>query len=224
MTKDNEGVEPEVEIDGQLPLIDLEETESDETESDEVEVEDEPVESKKAEKAAKPKKAPKPKVQKESVSGPPVLVTAGLGVLVIALAVAVFFVRGTAANAVDEDAVDKAVRTAASAAQHISSWDYKTLDTDVKQVLGESTGEFRAAYEKSATKLLASAPSQEAVVVGTVSKVGVESTKEGEVKVLVFLNQATTKKAADPSIAQHRLRLTMVEKNGEWLVAKLEML
>jgi len=204
----------------------LEGGENSEAEIDEVSGEKKARRPKKADRAEKSgsgkrKKSLKPpKVR----TGAPLWSVIVMAVVVVALAVGTFVLRGGSGETLSKDEVDKAVRTAAATAQHISSWDYRTIESDTKQVLGEATGDFREAYEKSAAKLLADAPAQQAVTVGLTSKAGVDSVSKGQVKVLVFLNQQTTKKDADAHIEQHRLRLTMVQKDGEWLVSKLDIL
>ena len=239
------------EIDGQLSLIGDEETTAESEKADESaasedsedsealedaeESETEADEVSGSKKDRKPRKAGLAKKggpggRKKSLKPPKVRTGAPLwsvivmAVVVVALAAGTFVLRGGSGERLSKDEVDKAVRTAAATAQHISSWDYRTIESDTKQVLGESTGDFREAYEKSAAKLLADAPAQQAVTVGLTSKAGVESVSKGQVKVLVFLNQQTTKKDADAHIEQHRLRLTMVQKDGEWLVSKLDIL
>ncbi|GAB3277417.1 hypothetical protein GCM10027589_03230 [Actinocorallia lasiicapitis] len=156
--------------------------------------------------------------------GPPLWVMITLGLVAAALLGGAFFLRAETDGKYSEKELDSASRAAVNAAQDISSWDYRTIESDTKNVLKETTGDFRAAYEKSAAKLLAQAPEQEAVVLGTASKAGVESADENGVRVLVFLNQSTNRKGAEPSTDLHRLRLTMVESGGSWLVSKLEVL
>lgn len=181
-----------------------------------------------AKAAGKRKKAAKPAQKPARASagpGVPGWVLGVLGALVVALAVSTAWLWTDTKGTLTEDEINKAVRTAAASAQHISSWDYRTIEQDIDQVLGETTGDFHQAYEASAAKLLQTAPEQEAVTVGLTSKAGVESVKgDGSVTVLVFLNQQTTSKDAEAHIEQHRLRLTMVEKDGDWLVSKLEVL
>ncbi|MEO3785855.1 hypothetical protein ABGB12_21210 [Actinocorallia sp. B10E7] len=201
-----------------------------------------------ADEAAEPKKSGKPKAEATKAgksgsvglkkargsgkslkpakvrTGAPLWSVVVMAVLVVGLAVGTFLLRAGSGETLSRDEVDKALRTAAATAQHISSWDYRTIESDTKQVLGETTGDFREAYEKSAAKLLESAPEQQAVTVGLTSKAGVVSVSKGQVKVLVFLNQQTVKKDAEAHIEQHRLQLTMVQKDGEWLVSKLDIL
>ncbi|MCD0450268.1 hypothetical protein LO762_13850 [Actinocorallia sp. API 0066] len=190
--------------------------------ADAAESEAEVIESPKAKKAVRSAKRP---VKAGSDGGVPGWVLVVLGALVVALGVSTGLLWSNTRGTLSQDQIDKAVRTAASTAQHISSWDYRTIKQDVAVVLDETTGDFHKAYEASAEKLLQTAPEQQAVTVGLTSKAGVEAVRDdGSVTVLVFLNQQTTSKDADPHIEQHRLRLTMVEKDGLWLVSKLEVL
>jgi len=184
-------------------------------------------EAEKPKKSAKEKKSggkKKPSAPRGERRDAPLWSVIAMAVVVVGLAVGTFVLRAGSGETLTKDEIDKAVRTAAATAQHISSWDYRTIESDTKQVLRETTGDFREAYEKSAAKLLENAPAQEAVTVGLTSKAGVESVANGRVKVLVFLNQQTTRKNADAHIEQHRLLLTMVQKDGEWLVSKLDIL
>ncbi|MDX6738288.1 hypothetical protein [Actinocorallia sp. A-T 12471] len=177
---------------------------------------------KKRKKAVRPTQKP---VRASPGPGVPLWVLGVLGALVVALGVSTAWLWSSGRTALTQDEIDKAVRTAAASAQHISSWDYRTIEQDIDQVLGETTGDFHKAYEASAAKLLQTAPEQEAVTVGMTSKAGVEAVKDdGSVTVLVFLNQQTTSKDAEAHIEQHRLRLTMVDRDGRWLVSKLEVL
>jgi Mce-associated membrane protein len=218
-TKDSEGTEGAKKGTGEDGGPDAEEAEK-------------PEKSAKAKKAggkkpvrlAKPGGKKKPSAPRGERRDAPLWSVIAMAVVVVGLAVGTFVLRAGSGEALTKEEIDKAVRTAAATAQHISSWDYRTIESDTKQVLSETTGDFREAYEKSAAKLLESAPAQEAVTVGLTSKAGVESVANGRVKVLVFLNQQTTRKNADAHIEQHRLLLTMVQKDGEWLVSKLDIL
>jgi Mce-associated membrane protein len=164
------------------------------------------------------------KERRQGAGGPPIWVLAVATVLFGAMLAAFLVLRGGNDGRYTDKDVDDATRTAFNSAQDISTWDYRTIEGDVKHVLTETTGGFRTAYQQSAAKLLANAPAQEAVTTGTASKAGVESTGKDGIKVLVFLNQSTTKKGAVPSTDLHRLRLTMVKVKGQWLVSKLEVL
>ncbi|GAA3223527.1 hypothetical protein [Actinocorallia longicatena] len=221
-------------IDGQLSLDDAEAVEAEPVEAEAVEaepVEAEPVKkaepAKKAKTAEKPAEKAKPAKEKKAGTGrqgPPVWVMVVLGLVAAALVGGSFVLRADSDGKYSEQDLDDATRTAFNSAQDISTWDYRTIEGDTKHVLSETTGEFRTAYQQSAAKLLANAPAQEAVTLGTASKAGVESVGKDGIKVLVFLNQSTTRKGAEPSTDLHRLRLTMVKKDGDWLVSKLEVL
>jgi Mce-associated membrane protein len=173
-----------------------------------------------AEKAARKavRKAAKParlKLSSPVGNGVPVWVTALLGLLAVGLGVGVFLLSRSASDRLSQDDIDNAVRTAGLSAQHITSFDYKTLDADTKQVLEESTGKFHDDYAANAKSLLSTAPAQEAVSVGQASKYGVEAVHGHQVTVLVFLNQTTALKGKDKKIELRQLRLTMVRGHGK---------
>jgi Mce-associated membrane protein len=178
-----------------------------------------------ARKAAKPSRL---KLSRPVGNGVPVWVTALLGVIAVGLAVGVFLLSRSADDRLNQDDIDNAVRTAGLSAQHITSFDYKTLDADTKQVLEESTGKFHDDYAANAKSLLSTAPAQEAVSVGEASKYGVEAVHGHQVTVLVFLNQTTALKGKDKKIELRQLRLTMVKGHGkqsdQWLVSRLDVL
>lgn len=178
-----------------------------------------------ARKAAKPARL---KLSGPVGNGVPVWVTALLGLLAVGLGVGVFLLSRSAGDRLSQDDIDNAVRTAGLSAQHITSFDYKTLDADTKQVLEESTGKFHDDYAANARSLLSTAPAQEAVSVGQASKYGVEAVHGHQVTVLVFLNQTTALKGQDKKIELRQLRLTMVKGHGkqsdQWLVSRLDVL
>jgi Mce-associated membrane protein len=201
--------------------------------ADAADPEDDKPTDKAAEKAARKaaRKVAKPsrlKLSRPVGNGVPVWVTALLGVITVGLAVGVFMLSRSAGDRLNQDDIDNAVRTAGLSAQHITSFDYKTLDADTKQVLEESTGKFHDDYAANAKSLLSTAPAQEAVSVGQASKYGVEAVRGDQVTVLVFLNQTTELKGKDKKIELRQLRLTMVKgtgaKSDQWLVSRLDVL
>jgi Mce-associated membrane protein len=178
-----------------------------------------------ARKVAKPSRL---KLSRPVGNGVPVWVTAVLGAITIGLAVGVFMLSRSAGDRLSQDDVDNAVRTAGLTAQHVTSFDYKTLEADTKQVLEESTGKFHDDYEANAKQLLSAAPAEEAVSVGQASKYGVEAVRGDQVTVLVFLNQSTARKGKETKIELRQLRMTMVKgtgaKSDQWLVSRLDVL
>lgn len=132
----------------------------------------------------------------------------------------------------DSDSLDakeqggkSALIAATAAAQDISSYDYRSLDTDIKAVEGETTGQFRQQYDQEMALVKATATQKQIVTVGTILKAGIESVSDRQVVVVVFLNQQTSsggQTTATPD--QYRLQLTMTKKAGRWLVSTLKAL
>jgi type II secretory pathway pseudopilin PulG len=155
---------------------------------------------------------------------------AGVGMLV-ALGLVAVLLAGLVGYFVREsrelDAVEKARKqagyAATQAAQDISSYDYRTLESDLKRAAGHTTGKFRTEFEATIPRVRTAATQTRTVVEGTAIKTGIEEASPGRVIVLVYLNQQTAKTANGEKLpTQFRLRMTMVETGGKWLVEKLE--
>jgi Mce-associated membrane protein len=147
----------------------------------------------------------------------------------LALAIAVFSLmrRGNTLDST-EAASQKAMYAAATAAQDLSSYDYRTLESDIKTAANQTTGKLKTDYEKQAQQIVATARQQQAVVNGQAIKSGVVSASPDEVVVLVFLNQSTSKAASaegeQRTPNQLRLLLTMDKVGSRWLVSKVDVL
>jgi hypothetical protein len=148
--------------------------------------------------------------------------------LVLAVAVVSLRHRGTDLRATDSGA-QKAMFAAATAAQDLSSYDYRTLESDIKTAAGQTTGQLRTDYEKQAQAIMAAARQQQVVVNAQTVKSGVVSASSGEVVILVFLNRTTSKTAGsaagqERTPDQLRLLMTMKKAGDRWLVAKVDVM
>jgi Mce-associated membrane protein len=132
--------------------------------------------------------------------------------------------RGTASGG------QQAMYAAATAAQDLSSYDYRTLESDIKTAAAQTTGQLRTDYERQAQAIMATARQQQVVVNAQAVKSGVVSASHDQVVVLVFLNRTTSKLSSSASAGQERtpdqlrLLMTMKKVGGRWLVAKVELL
>jgi hypothetical protein len=161
-------------------------------------------------------------------AGTQILVLLALVALVLAAAVVNLQHRGHTLRATDSGA-QKAMYAAATAAQDLSSYDYRTLESDIKTAASQTTGQLRTDYEKQAQAIMATARQQQVVVNAQTVKSGVVSATPGEVVVLVFLNRSTSKTAASAEGQQRtpdqlRLLMTMKKTGGRWLVAKVDVM
>lgn len=124
-----------------------------------------------------------------------------------------------------KEARKQATYAATQAAQDLSSYDYRTLDSDFRRAASHTTGKFRTEFEAQTQRVKATAQQSQAVVEGTAIKTGIEETSEKQVIALVFLNQQTVKTASAERLpSQFTLRLTMKKVGDRWLVEKLQVL
>jgi Mce-associated membrane protein len=154
-----------------------------------------------------------------------VLASLAAAVLVL-LALTVFLaVRSVATRdgGSDEDARREALAASRSAARVVFSYDYRHLGKDFEAGKAVTTGEFHEQYVRTTGKLVDdTAARYKAVVVADISEAAVVRTSKGRVVTLVFLNQQSTSTLnAGSKITQSRLEMTMLRKNGRWLVEKI---
>lgn len=126
----------------------------------------------------------------------------------------------------DDDKDNKTVQFAATrAAEDISSYDYRTIDSDLKRAAAHTTGNFKAQFDQQITQVKGSATQQQAVVEGQAVKTAVESVDGDKAIALVYLDQTTAKQAtASRTPNQYTLRMVMKKIKGQWLVSDLQML
>ncbi|MFC5184447.1 hypothetical protein [Actinomadura harenae] len=124
------------------------------------------------------------------------------------------------------DKEGKQVQFAATrAAEDISSYDYRTIDSDLKRAAGHTTGNFKTQFDQQITQVKTSAVQQQAVVEGQAVKTAVESVDGDKAIALVYLDQTTAKQAtASRTPNQYTLRMVMKKTKGQWLVSDLQML
>jgi len=142
-----------------------------------------------------------------------VLAVAGMGTLVL------LDRRAEAA----QRAGDQAVRAAAPAATRILSYDYRHLDADFAAGRALTTGAFAGQYARTTRDAVTSlAARTKATVVAQVASTAVQRASADEVVVLLFVNQTTTSNRLErPQVDQNRVEMTMVKKDGHWLVSQV---
>ena len=152
------------------------------------------------------------------------LAWAGLGLSLVALAVSLLLWVESGRATDRRDGTRAATAAARTAVETMLSYDYKTFDQHTAQVDALLTGAFRTEFDngtRQSVKPLAVA--NQAVVQARASEVGVMSASDNTVRVLAFVNQATTSAKLDrPQVDQNRVILTMSRVDGRWLVSKVE--
>ncbi|GAA2119118.1 hypothetical protein [Actinomadura alba] len=124
-----------------------------------------------------------------------------------------------------DEASRQAVHAASQAARDLSSYDYRTLESDFRTATGQTTGKLRNEYAALAQQIRATAVQQQAISQTTVIKAGAESATTRQVTVLVFANRNATTTASPNRLPESlRIRMTMVKVGDRWLASDLQVL
>jgi Mce-associated membrane protein len=123
----------------------------------------------------------------------------------------------------------QAVAAARAAIRTISSYDYRSIDSDIAAAKADTTGDFAKQYASAAPRLLAESSQLKAIVQATVGFAGVVSASPNDVVVLLFVDQATVREppgSTTPTtrIDQIRVQVTMTRVGDRWLVSTLSLL
>jgi Mce-associated membrane protein len=161
--------------------------------------------------------------------------TLGLTVLILALltvtavVVAGYFGLKVRDNARVADARDEAPAAAERAAKAILAYDYRQLPADRKRASVYLTPGFRKEYlenftllEKQKDGTPGAAVQTKTVVSAAVLGSGVMDADADAARVLVYVNQTSTRPDRDPQIFQNRVALTMEKDGNRWLVDDLK--
>jgi Mce-associated membrane protein len=159
--------------------------------------------------------------------GWPYVVAGVLAVLLLAgvAAAGVLFVRVQDANAASAARRD-AVAAARSHAQAILSYDYRTLDADFARAGKALTGTFKKDYARTTNTVVRPSAGQYHVVVKAgVTAASVVQAGAHRAVVLLYVDQTTTSTRLEgPKVDLNRVRMTLVEQNGTWLVSAVDAL
>jgi len=119
-----------------------------------------------------------------------------------------------------------ALAAARAHAQAILSYDHRTLDADFARAEKVLTGTFKGEYGRTTdTVVRPSAEQYKVVVQAEVTAASVVRASENRVVVLLFVDQTTTSTRLEgPKVDLNRVRMTLVENDGNWLVSELSAL
>ena len=123
------------------------------------------------------------------------------------------------------DAGQEASAAAERALPFVLSYDYRQLPADRSRAVRYLSPQYQKEYTATFDKLIAStdgrpgpAKQTSAVVKATVRSVGVVDSKSDVAKVIVFIDQATTKDGGAPKFSLNRLTVSMVKSGNSWVV------
>ncbi|MGQ4618644.1 hypothetical protein [Nocardia sp. R7R-8] len=139
------------------------------------------------------------------------------------IAAIVVFAHCTAEHSADAAAARAATEAARSRVPAVLSYDHNTIDTAFPALAGNLTGKFRDDFTTLGTKVIIPAAHRDSITTkATVVGNSVVSVEEGTVTVLMFLNQETTgARYQGPRLDGSRVRVTMTEQAGTWLISDI---
>ncbi len=182
------------------------------------------------EKKQRVKKPRKSAPTGEPASRTALIVAAVLALLLVA-AIVVAVVVGLKLRTESQvaDARDEAPAAAERAAKVVLAYNYKTLPADQKRAEAYLTKSFGKEYAKNFTLLAKQkdgtpgvAVQTKTVVTSSVLGSGVMDAQADKVRVLVYVNQVSTRPGRDPQIFQNRAAMTMEKVGDRWLVDDLK--
>ncbi len=120
----------------------------------------------------------------------------------------------------------EALAAARSHAQEILSYDHRTLDADFARAEAALTGKFKKDYARTtSTVVRPSAEQYKVVVKAEVTAASVVRASDHRVVALLFVDQTTTSTRLEgPKVDLNRVRMTLVQEDGNWLVSELDAL
>jgi Mce-associated membrane protein len=155
---------------------------------------------------------------------PPPAVVLGVVVLLLLLAAAVATSWSHRAAAARDEARDHALTAARTRVPALLSYTPATVIADLESEARWLTGGFKKQYADLVTETIAPAAVEGKVSTeAEVSAAGVVSASKDRVVVLMFVNVTTTTPVGgEPEVRGGRLRVTMVEVDGDWLIRTLD--
>lgn len=161
-----------------------------------------------------------------SRGGPPRLLVACVAVVAVLAAVGAVFVTLEARDAQASDrARSVAPSAAAEAAERVLSYSFESIAEDRDAGMKYFTANYREEYVETMDSVIAEGAAQvKAIVEADVLETAVVRAEPGAAEVLLYVNQVTTSTANDgePTTALNRVRFSMVEQDGTWLVDDIQ--
>lgn len=153
---------------------------------------------------------------------------AGSVAVLLVVAVALAVVAGILAVRVhaaeQEQARRQAVLHAArQEAIYLTSLNYKTINSDIGRIMQGSTGEVKKMFAGKKKLMHKLVGKSKAVTDGKVLSSGIVGEDQDSAQVLVVADSTVKNKQSSKGTVRHyRLWMTLVHKDGQWLVSKLD--
>ena len=107
-------------------------------------------------------------------------------------------------------------------AVYLTSLDYKNVEKDIQHILEGATGEVQKTFAKKKGLIRKLLPDAKVVSKGEVLAAGIVNADQDSAQTLVVADSTVkNKKIPKGAIRHYRIWMTLVEKDGQWLVSKL---
>jgi hypothetical protein len=184
-----------------------------------------------------PPPAPEPAASEPTVASGPFLASARLLVGLVILCLVLAGVAGYAwwrAEHPDDGAApngaitstgarDQGMQAAAQLTQKVLSYNWETLDADIKAAEAVSAPSFRSEYAKTMAGVKAQTIKNQVKLSADAAATSIVSATENKVVALVFVNQVTTAKGTtNQRVDSSRVLVTLTRGDGDWRVSKLK--
>lgn len=123
---------------------------------------------------------------------------------------------------ISQAAERSAVDTAAQAAVAFTARTSEGYDDQVDEAAAMMTDSFAEEFRQTTDDAKADFVAAEAEVTAEVVAQGVVTASEEQVEVLLFLNQFTTRKDEESALTPFRLKVTLIDAEGGWLVSDVD--
>jgi hypothetical protein len=118
---------------------------------------------------------------------------------------------------------DAGMQAATDLTQKVLSYDWKTLDADIKANQAVLAPSFRSEYEKTMTGVKAQTIKNQVKLTANAASTSIVSATENKVVALVFVNQVTTAKGAqNQRVDSSRVLVTLTRADGDWRISELK--
>ena len=121
------------------------------------------------------------------------------------------------------EARDQGMQAAAQLTQKVLSYDWKTLDEDIKASEAVLAPSFRSEYAKTMAGVKAQTVKNQVKLSAEAAATSIVSATDNKVEALVFVNQATMAKGTGQRIDSSRVLVTLTRTDGgDWRISKLK--
>lgn len=153
----------------------------------------------------------------------PALALVGVAVIAVTVTLGIMYANASA----EERARDSALESAKTYVTDMFSWNPKTIDANVNATMGRLIGAAKKEYQDNIVgeKVAETVKNDSVTTQLTIQGAGVMENTRDTARVLLFINQSSTRnQAAEVKISASRVVFTMEKQGGDWKINEIEIL